>query len=51
MALRLYPHDSKILRTIVYTFLKYSIKIPTWLETRHRVVLYHLFVATAWLLF
>ena len=39
LALKLYPHDSQILRTAAYAFLKYSIKIPIWLETRYKVSL------------
>ncbi|KAL3095032.1 hypothetical protein niasHS_006383 [Heterodera schachtii] len=38
MAMELFPHDTAILRTVANTFLKYSLKLPTWLESRYKRV-------------
>lgn len=37
LALTRSPCDSLVLKTVAYTFLKYSIKIPDWLYIRYKV--------------
>uniref|UniRef100_A0A914GWM9 Uncharacterized protein n=1 Tax=Globodera rostochiensis TaxID=31243 RepID=A0A914GWM9_GLORO len=38
LAMELFPHDTAILRTVANVFLKYSLKLPTWLESRYKRV-------------
>jgi len=38
LALQQSPTDSKVLRSVAWTFLKYSVKIPQWLESRYSAV-------------
>ncbi|KAF7637423.1 hypothetical protein Mgra_00003167 [Meloidogyne graminicola] len=35
LSLKIFPHDTSILRTIANTFLKFSIKLPVWLVQRY----------------
>jgi hypothetical protein len=35
--MKLFPHDTAILRTLANTFLKFSIKLPPWLVQRYSV--------------
>uniref|UniRef100_A0A915D4U2 NUP160 middle TPR domain-containing protein n=1 Tax=Ditylenchus dipsaci TaxID=166011 RepID=A0A915D4U2_9BILA len=38
LALQHWPHDTKILRTVAYVFLGYSVQIPAWLETQYKAL-------------
>uniref|UniRef100_A0A915D5X3 Uncharacterized protein n=1 Tax=Ditylenchus dipsaci TaxID=166011 RepID=A0A915D5X3_9BILA len=43
LALQHWPHDTKILRTVAYVFLGYSVQIPAWLETQYKASILAIF--------